>query len=172
MWRVFPFVSGPAHSTLQGQNNQAQAKITRPGHIPFSLKMGQARQQTRSTITAVAGGDPAASVTGGNTAAVCVIGAGAAGLAAGRLLRDEGLHVTILEKSLHVGGVWRYNAGSGEKAPMCKSVYRAVPVNREGGLRILPSLHLDLQNFQKISWSCLLNERRVKLAKAAVSPHH
>lgn len=53
---------------------------------------------------------------------VCVIGAGAAGLAAGRLLRDEGCDVTVLEKSLHVGGVWRYNPEPREKAPMCESV--------------------------------------------------
>lgn len=52
---------------------------------------------------------------------VCVIGAGAAGLAAGRLLRDEGCDVTVLEKSLHVGGVWRYNPEPREKAPMCES---------------------------------------------------
>lgn len=52
---------------------------------------------------------------------VCVIGAGAAGLAAGRLLRDEGCNVTVLEKSLHVGGVWRYNSEPREKAPMCES---------------------------------------------------
>lgn len=54
---------------------------------------------------------------------VCVIGAGAAGLAAGRLLRDEGCDVTVLEKSLHVGGVWRYNPEPSEKAPMCESVW-------------------------------------------------
>jgi len=74
-------------------------------------------------MTAAVSGDTAVSVAGGDAAAVCVIGAGAAGLAAGRLLRDEGLRVTILEKSQHLGGVWRYHAGPGEeKAPMCKSV--------------------------------------------------
>lgn len=58
---------------------------------------------------------------------VCVIGAGAAGLAAGRLLRDEGCDVTVLEKSLHVGGVWRYNSEPKEKAPMCESVCLCLP---------------------------------------------
>ncbi len=76
-------------------------------------------------MAAVTGGENAAAAraTGGDAAAVCVIGAGGAGLAAGRLLRDEGLRVTILEKSRHLGGVWRYHAGPGdEKAPMCESV--------------------------------------------------
>lgn len=81
-------------------------------------------------MTAAAAGVP---VTGGDTApAVCVIGAGAAGLATGRLLRDEGLRVTILEKSPHVGGVWRYNTEPEEKAPMCKSaLLLAVTICRE-----------------------------------------
>lgn len=51
---------------------------------------------------------------------VAVIGAGAAGLAAGRILREEGLTVTIFEKSRHVGGVWRYKPRD-ELAPMCES---------------------------------------------------
>ncbi|EFJ45244.1 hypothetical protein VOLCADRAFT_106057 [Volvox carteri f. nagariensis] len=38
-----------------------------------------------------------------------VIGAGAAGLAAARELRDEGHDVTVLEQSPYVGGVWRYD---------------------------------------------------------------
>lgn len=51
---------------------------------------------------------------------VAVIGAGAAGLAAGRILREEGLKVTIFERSRHVGGVWRYKPRD-EFAPMCES---------------------------------------------------
>ncbi len=39
---------------------------------------------------------------------VAVLGAGAAGLVAGRLLRDAGCHVQIFEKSDVVGGVWKY----------------------------------------------------------------
>lgn len=58
----------------------------------------------------------------GSRPRVCVIGAGAAGLAAARLLRDEGCDVTVLEKSFHVGGVWRYDPEPREKAPMCESV--------------------------------------------------
>lgn len=40
---------------------------------------------------------------------VAVVGAGAAGLAACRRLRDAGLSVKVLEKSGHVGGVWKYS---------------------------------------------------------------
>eukprot|EP00752_Nemacystus_decipiens_P001737 g1680.t1 len=59
---------------------------------------------------------------------VCVIGAGPAGLAAGRLLRDEGCDVTVLEKSLGVGGVWRYNPEpSREKGPMYRSLVTNLP---------------------------------------------
>eukprot|EP00903_Cladosiphon_okamuranus_P006399 g6264.t1 len=58
---------------------------------------------------------------------VCVIGAGAAGLAAGRLLRDEGCDVTVLEKSRHVGGVWRYDPEPREKAPMYRSLVTNLP---------------------------------------------
>ena len=52
---------------------------------------------------------------------VAVVGAGAAGLAAGRIFRDEGLRVTVFEKSHHVGGVWRYDPSPEDKAPMCES---------------------------------------------------
>ena len=58
----------------------------------------------------------------GKGPSVAVIGAGAAGLAAGRILRDEGLRVTIYEKSRHhVGGVWRYDPSPEVKTPMCES---------------------------------------------------
>lgn len=56
----------------------------------------------------------------GSGASVAIIGAGAAGLAAGRLLRDEGLRVTIFEKETSVGGVWRYSADGSAYAPMCE----------------------------------------------------
>ena len=59
---------------------------------------------------------------GGKGPSVAVIGAGAAGLAAGRILRDEGLRVKIYEKSRHnVGGVWRYDPSPEVKTPMCES---------------------------------------------------
>ncbi|CAM9370590.1 unnamed protein product [Ectocarpus fasciculatus] len=58
---------------------------------------------------------------------VCVIGAGAAGLAAGRCLRDEGCRVTILEKSHDVGGVWRYKPEPEARAPMYRSLVTNLP---------------------------------------------
>lgn len=59
----------------------------------------------------------------GEAPSVCVIGAGAAGLAAGRCLRDEGCRVTILEKSPYgVGGLWRSDPDV--KTPMCESISR------------------------------------------------
>lgn len=94
------------------------------------------QQQSRyfTTTTAVAQvGDTAVLSLGSPSSppSVCVIGAGAAGLAAGRVLRDEGLRVTIFDKELDgMGGVWRYRPESEAesearqtKAPMCESVY-------------------------------------------------
>lgn len=51
---------------------------------------------------------------------VAVIGAGGAGLAAGRLLHEEGCRVTIFDKSDEVGGVWRYRPEPEAHAPMCE----------------------------------------------------
>eukprot|EP00752_Nemacystus_decipiens_P014315 g12734.t1 len=76
---------------------------------------------------------------------VCVIGAGASGLAAGRLLRDEGCDVTVLEKSLHVGGVWRYNPEPGEKAPMYRSLVTNLP--KEAMAFFSLPFHEELQSF-------------------------
>lgn len=76
--------------------------------------------QTRSSAAGEAEASGVA-VRPGSGASVAVIGAGAAGLAAGRILRDEGLRVTIFEKSHDVGGVWRYNPEPEARAPMCKS---------------------------------------------------
>lgn len=83
---------------------------------------------------------------------VCVIGAGAAGLAAGRLLRDEGCDVTVLEKSLHVGGVWRYNPEPREKAPMCESSVFMRTVARTTYLNLMgQNPTLMMQHF-KTTW--------------------
>jgi cation diffusion facilitator CzcD-associated flavoprotein CzcO len=48
----------------------------------------------------------AAAAAGGKR--VAVLGAGAAGLVASRLLRDAGFGVRCFEKTESVGGVWRY----------------------------------------------------------------
>ncbi|CAN0463259.1 unnamed protein product [Ascophyllum nodosum] len=58
---------------------------------------------------------------------VAVVGAGAAGLAAGRIFRDEGLRVAVFEKSHHVGGVWRYDPSPEDKAPMYRSLVTNLP---------------------------------------------
>jgi cation diffusion facilitator CzcD-associated flavoprotein CzcO len=42
-------------------------------------------------------------------AKVAVVGAGAAGLAAARELRNEGHQVTVFEQGGEIGGVWVYN---------------------------------------------------------------
>ena len=49
-----------------------------------------------------------ASELAGKAKRVAVIGAGAAGMATGRFLRDAGLAVTVFERAPAVGGVWRY----------------------------------------------------------------
>ncbi len=54
---------------------------------------------------------------------VAVLGAGAAGLVAGRLLREAGLDVHILEQASTVGGVWKYRP----KDVMYKSLTTNLP---------------------------------------------
>lgn len=76
----------------------------------------------RSADSAAVGDGPSSPESGPS---VCVIGAGAAGLAAGRCLRDVGCRVTILERSRHgVGGLWRSDPGA--KTPMCESTRSVV----------------------------------------------
>lgn len=96
--------------------------------LGFALR-DSARHQTRPTMTASSSIDTVV-LQPDSRPRVCVIGAGAAGLAAGRLLRDEGCNVTILEKSHNIGGVWRYNSEPGEKAPMCESVYCSIALRK------------------------------------------
>lgn len=90
----------------------------------FPITISVARTLTGFSVrvprmTSVTGDVPY--ISRGEEPSVAVIGAGAAGLAAGRLLRDEGLRVTIFEKSRHLGGVWRYDPSPEAKAPMCES---------------------------------------------------
>lgn len=86
----------------------------------------------RDAMTAVHGdGDGAALPR--SAPSVCVIGAGSAGLAAGRCLREEGCRVTILEKSHDVGGVWRYKPEPEARAPMCECLFAV------GVFALLPS---------------------------------
>jgi hypothetical protein len=55
---------------------------------------------------------------------VCVIGAGAAGLAAARRLLEVGIEPTVLERSAEIGGCWAH----GEAAP-CGAMYPALVTN-------------------------------------------
>lgn len=103
----------PSPSTRTASSWRAGATTAAPG-----LAMREAQRHTRLATTAAAG---EGTVLSGSGPSVCVIGAGAAGLAAARILRDEGCRVRILEKSLDVGGVWRYKTEPDAKAPMCES---------------------------------------------------
>ncbi len=59
--------------------------------------------------------------------AVAVIGAGVAGLAAAKSLREEGLHPTVFEKTSHLGGLWRYDdAAVGGGGPAYRSLHTNV----------------------------------------------
>lgn len=64
---------------------------------------------------------------------VAVIGAGGAGLAAGRLLRAEGLRVTIFDKAEDLGGVWQYRAEPEARAPMCEYEFCAACLREFAG---------------------------------------
>jgi hypothetical protein len=44
----------------------------------------------------------------GDTADICIIGAGSSGVAVGKALRDKGLTFDCFEKGSNVGGMWRY----------------------------------------------------------------
>jgi len=54
---------------------------------------------------------------------VAVVGAGGAGLAAGRFLREAGLQVKIFEKQNNIGGLWKYREGG----PVYKSLVTNLP---------------------------------------------
>lgn len=67
---------------------------------------------------------------------VAVIGAGAAGLAAGRILREEGLRVAIFERSQEIGGVWRYQPLGCAPGPMCESSHGRYMMECQSGQSI------------------------------------
>lgn len=66
---------------------------------------------------------------------VAVIGAGAAGLAACRRLRDAGLSVKVLEKTRYVGGVWKYTPGG--------VVYKSLVTNLPKEIMAFPDFPFD-----------------------------
>ena len=108
---------GPAAATWDG-GRPTTACLGRISSHTRSITMCDMQMKSSGTGKA---DDGVGVVPGSSPPSVAVIGAGAAGLAAGRVLRDEGLRVTILEKSHHVGGVWRYKPEPEARAPMCES---------------------------------------------------
>jgi len=74
------------------------------------------RMSTATTITAAA--PPKLKVA--------VIGAGAAGLAAARILSRNGIETTVLEKDAEIGGVWSYNPNSATR-PMYRGLRTNLP---------------------------------------------
>ena len=73
------------------------------------------------------------------SARVAVIGAGAAGLAAARALRDEGHRCTVFEAGDAVGGTWRYDATPGGHS----SMYAALRTNLPRELMAFTDLPFD-----------------------------
>lgn len=55
---------------------------------------------------------------------VCVVGAGAAGLAVARVFQRAGMEdIIVLEKDTEIGGVWNYHAGATDR-PMYRGLVR------------------------------------------------
>ncbi len=65
---------------------------------------------------------------------VCLIGAGAAGLAAGKALADRGLAFDWFEKGSMVGGLWRIDNDNG-----CVAAYKTLHLNSSRPLTQFPS---------------------------------
>ena len=61
------------------------------------------------------------------SARVAVVGAGAAGLAAARELRDEGHTAVVFEASHAIGGTWRYDAAPGVHSSMYANLRTNLP---------------------------------------------
>ena len=72
---------------------------------------------------------------------VGVIGAGAAGLSAGRYLSEQnGVKFTIYEQTSHVGGTWKYNEETGRDKhhdPVHSSMYHSLKTNIPKGTMCL-----------------------------------
>ena len=57
---------------------------------------------------------------------VAIIGCGAAGMIAGKNLRESGFNVTIYEKNCFPGGIWKYRKGD-ENSVMYNSLRTNLP---------------------------------------------
>ncbi|KAJ8723979.1 hypothetical protein PYW07_007959 [Mythimna separata] len=78
------------------------------------------------------------------TKRVCVIGAGIAGLASARYLKDKGINFTVLEATQYVGGTWRYDPRTGTDEngqPLHTSMYKNLRTN-------LPKPTMELKDFR------------------------
>ncbi|XP_046971080.1 senecionine N-oxygenase-like [Vanessa cardui] len=74
---------------------------------------------------------------------VCVIGAGIAGLASARYLKEEGIKFVVLESTRYVGGTWRYDSRVGydeNGLPLHTSMYMNLRTN-------LPKPTMELKDF-------------------------
>eukprot|EP01104_Vermistella_antarctica_P004486 TRINITY_DN14928_c0_g1_i1.p1 TRINITY_DN14928_c0_g1~~TRINITY_DN14928_c0_g1_i1.p1 ORF type:complete len:469 (-),score=65.50 TRINITY_DN14928_c0_g1_i1:148-1554(-) len=71
-----------------------------------------------------------------------VIGAGAAGLCAGKLLREAGLEVTVFEKAPTVGGTWVLDHGEGS----FHSCFSSAPPHDFEHVLLDPSSHSSMYN--------------------------
>ena len=87
--------------------------------------MQQTKQQERS---------PEGGVGPGFDAEVCLIGAGAAGLAAGKALADRGIAFDWYEKGSMVGGLWRIDNDNGSVA-----AYKTLHLNSSRPVTQYPS---------------------------------
>ncbi|KAJ8713967.1 hypothetical protein PYW08_007587 [Mythimna loreyi] len=77
------------------------------------------------------------------TKRVCVIGAGIAGLASARYLKENGINFTVLEATQYIGGTWRYDPRTGTDEygqPLHTSMYKHLRTN-------LPKPTMELKDF-------------------------
>jgi dimethylaniline monooxygenase (N-oxide forming) len=84
--------------------------------------------------------DPLDGTTSSYDADACVIGAGAAGLAAGKALADRGLPFDWFEKGSMVGGLWRIDNDNGAVA-----AYRTLHLNSSRPMTQFPSYPMPAQ---------------------------
>lgn len=85
-------------------------------------------------------------------ARIAVVGAGAGGLAAARVLQEAGYQPTVFERNSEVGGQWNYGAfGSAMYENLCCNLpkevmqYRCVPFSHYGGSSFLT--HQQVQEY-------------------------
>ncbi|CAB3245987.1 unnamed protein product [Arctia plantaginis] len=66
------------------------------------------------------------------TSRVCIIGAGYAGLAAARHMKNNGLNFTVFESTSYIGGTWRFDSRTGTDefgVPLFTNQYKKLRIN-------------------------------------------